>query len=147
MPSANRHHCQEGFYAARLTFSFPQFQLIAPNYLPLDPPSIQDQQLGLPQHLSARGSSFRMAHLKCSPTQLVSNSMTGPWSCLPSCYPCLAWGLLLAKPGSPSRWEHATISFPFFCPPGLSHRVCVPTVFEYSWQKQSSGYQAKETQH
>lgn len=105
--------------------SFSSLLLITSPWIPQRTGS----QLGLPQHLSARGSSFRMAHLKCSPTQPGSNSVIGPWSCLPSYYPCVAWGLLLAKPGHRSRWEHTTISFPFFCPLGLSHRVCVPTVF------------------
>ena len=46
LPTANRYHCREGFYAAQLTFSFPQFQLVAPNYLPLDRPAgVGDQSL------------------------------------------------------------------------------------------------------
>lgn len=42
-------------------------------------------QPGLPQHLSARGSSFRMAHLKYSVTQPGSNSVPGPrsWPTVP----------------------------------------------------------------
>lgn len=95
------------FVLRSLYFLFRSFSslllITSPWAPPPPPPSIQDQQLGLPQHLSARGSSFRMAHLKCSPTLPSSNSGTGPWSCPPSCYPGLAWGLLLAKPRSPSR--------------------------------------------
>lgn len=41
-------------------------------------PQSTGTQPGLPQHLSARGSSFGMAHLKCSSAQPGCNSVTGP---------------------------------------------------------------------
>lgn len=62
-----------------LHFHFRGFSLLLLITSPWTAQSMGSQP-GPPQHLSARGSSFRMARLKFSLIQSSSNSVTGPGS-------------------------------------------------------------------
>lgn len=112
LPTANRHHCREGFYAAPLTFSFPRFQLVAPNYLPSDRPAgIGDQSLACLSTSPPERFFLQNGPLKMQPLATALQPSDRPQEV--AGFPvtlCLAWGVRVVKPGSPRRREYTIVS-------------------------------------